>query len=77
MGKAVIIDTGPVITFARLDLLSLLPNKVFERIYITAAVMAKCLADRDADEIARIRAAVDNGFERIWYSEEDTCRCRI
>lgn len=64
MSKVVIADTGPIIAFARLDLLALLP-KVFEHIYVTDAVVAECLAGRDADEITRIRAAVDNGFERI------------
>ncbi len=64
MGKVVVADTGPIIAFARPDLLALLPT-VFERVYVTDAVVAECLAGRDTDEIARIRAAVDDGFERI------------
>jgi len=64
LSKVVIADTGPIIAFARLDMLALL-SKVFERVYVTDAVVAECLAGRDVDEIARIRVAIDDGFERI------------
>jgi len=64
LSKVVIADTGPIIAFARLKQLALLP-KIFEHIYITDAVVAECLAGRDVDEIARIRVAIDNEFECV------------
>jgi len=64
LSKVVIADTGPLIAFARLDHLELLP-KIFESVYVTDAVVAEYLAGRNAEEIARIQAAADSWFECI------------
>ncbi len=59
MNKVVIADAGPLIAFARLRRLELLP-RVFDTVLVTAAVLEECAGRHDFPESVLIREAVDN-----------------
>lgn len=58
MNKIVIADAGPLIAFARLHQLSLLPQ-IFGRVLVTDIVFAECAGRADFPESPLIREAVD------------------
>lgn len=57
MNKVVIADAGPLIAFARLRQIGLLPQ-VFGRVLVTDAVFAECAGRSDFPESALIQEAV-------------------
>ena len=58
MSKIVIADAGPLIAFARLHQLGLLPQ-IFDRVFVTDVVFAECAGRADFPESPLIREAVD------------------
>ena len=58
MSKIVIADAGPLIAFARLHQLDLLPQ-IFDRVFVTDIVFAECAGRADFPESPLIRKAVD------------------
>lgn len=58
MSKIVIADAGPLIAFARLHRLGLLPQ-IFDRVFVTDVVFAECAGRADFPESLLIREAVD------------------
>ena len=58
MNKLVIADAGPLIAFARLHQLGLLPQ-IFGRVFVTEMVFAECAGRADFPESPLIREAVD------------------
>ena len=58
MSKIVIADAGPLIAFARLHQLGLLPQ-LFGRVFVTDVVFAECAGREDFPESPLIRAAVN------------------
>ncbi len=58
MGKIVIADAGPLIAFARVHQLGLLPQ-LFDRVFVTDIVFAECAGREDFPESPLIREAVD------------------
>ena len=58
MSKIVIADAGPLIAFARLHQIGLLPQ-IFDRVFVTDAVFAECAGRADFPESPLIREAVD------------------
>ena len=58
MSKIVIADAGPLIAFARLHQLALLPQ-LFDRVFVTDVVFAECAGREDFPESPLIRKAVD------------------
>jgi len=64
LSKVVIADAGPLIAFARLQLLDLLP-RVFDRVLVTEAVLVECAGRPDFPESLPIQEAVSRQmFER-------------
>lgn len=59
MSKIVIADAGPLIAFARLHQLGLLPQ-IFDRVFVTDVVFAECAGREDFPESPLIRAAVNS-----------------
>lgn len=57
MNKIVIADAGPLIAFARLHQLGLLPQ-IFRRVFVTDVVFAECAGRADFPENPVIREAV-------------------
>lgn len=57
MNKVVIADAGPLIAFARLHQIGLLPQ-IFGRVLVTDTVFAECAGRADFPESALIREAV-------------------
>jgi predicted nucleic acid-binding protein len=63
--REVVVDAGPVIALARLDLLAI-PGSIFGKVLVTEVVMEGCLANPEHPEHHAIRLALENGrFERI------------
>lgn len=60
LGHEVIVDAGPIIALARLDLLSLL-DSLFDKASITSVVANECLANPDHHEHDTIRTALQGG----------------
>lgn len=58
MSKIVIADAGPLIAFARLHQLDLLPQ-IFDRVFVTDIVFAECAGRADFPESPLIRKAVE------------------
>lgn len=58
MSKIVVADAGPLIAFARLHQLGLLPQ-VFGRVFVTDVVFAECAGRADFPESPLIREALD------------------
>lgn len=58
MSKIVIADAGPLIAFARLQQLGLLPQ-IFGRVFVTDIVFAECAGRADFPESPLIREAVE------------------
>ena len=58
MNRIVIADAGPLIAFARLHQLGLLPQ-IFGRVFVTEMVFAECAGRADFPESPLIREAVD------------------
>jgi hypothetical protein len=58
LSKIVIADAGPLIAFARLHQLVLLPQ-IFGRVFVTDVVFAECAGRADFPESPLIREAVD------------------
>lgn len=57
MNRIVIADAGPLIAFARLHQLGLLPQ-LFDRVFVTNIVFAECAGREDFPESALVREAV-------------------
>lgn len=57
MNKLVIADAGPLIAFARLHQIGLLPQ-IFDRVFVTDVVFAECAGRADFPESPLIREAV-------------------
>lgn len=62
MNKVVVADTGPLIAFARLRRLDLLPQ-IFEHVFVTHTVMAECAGRTNSPEDSFIREAIN---KNIW-----------
>lgn len=60
-GIVVVSDAGPLISLARLDLLSLLPG-LFREIQVPEDVIAECMARPDNADTARISEALNQGL---------------
>ena len=58
MNKIVIADAGPLIAFARLHQLGLLP-RLFDSVFVTDVVFAECAGRADFPESSLIREALD------------------
>lgn len=56
--REVVVDAGPVIALARLDLLAI-PDSVFGKALITQVVLQECLANQAHDENHAIRLALE------------------
>jgi predicted nucleic acid-binding protein len=58
LNKIVIADAGPLIAFARIHRLGLLPQ-IFDHVFVTDVVFAECAGRADFPESPLIREAVD------------------
>lgn len=59
--REVVVDAGPVIALARLDLLAI-PGSIFGKVLVTHIVMQECLVNNDHDENDAIRLALESGL---------------
>jgi len=57
-GREVVVDAGPVIALARLDLLAI-PGSLFGKALVTQVVLQECLPNNDHDENHAIRLALE------------------
>lgn len=64
--REVVVDAGPVIALARLDLPAL-PDLIFGKVLVTQVVMEECLACNDHDEHHAIRRALESGLLESVY----------
>lgn len=64
MNKVVIADAGPLIAFARLHRIDLLPQ-VFKQVFVTDIVFAECTGRPDFPESALITEAVAKGLLKL------------
>jgi predicted nucleic acid-binding protein len=69
LNKVVVADTGPLIAFARLRRLDLLPQ-IFEHVFITHTVMAECTGRTNSPEDSFIREAIDKKHLELCLSPD-------
>jgi len=62
--KTIVVDTGPLIALARLNLLPCLPA-LFSRVWITEIVRAECSARPEKGECVAISVAIDKGILEV------------
>lgn len=67
-GHELVVDAGPIIALARLDLLAV-PASIFGRVLVTEIVMRECLARPEYAEYHAIRLALESALlEPVdWY----------
>ena len=67
MNKLVIADAGPLIAFARLHQIGLLPQ-IFGRVLVTDIVFRECAGRSYFPECALIQEAVSKNIAHIWFA---------
>ena len=64
----VVADTGPLIAFARLDLLALLPD-MLGTVWVHKVVLNECLYVPTRADAKAIQQAADSGLLKIWVEQ--------